>query len=69
MRRSGSSRSLFVIGHSCPQLPQHHIMRTDVPWTVCSGRTGPAVPHCGHFAGNRSLSGLVVTGEPPAYHS
>jgi hypothetical protein len=45
MRRSGSSRSLFVIGHSCPQLPQHHIMRTDVPWTVCSGRTRPADPH------------------------
>lgn len=63
IRRSGSSRSLSAIGHSYPHAWQHHIIVTDAPRIVCSGRTRPMTPHWRHFSGNRSRRKLGDTGE------
>jgi len=69
IRRSGSSRSLSAIGHSYPHAWQHHIIVTDAPRIVCSGRTRPVTPQWRHFSGNRRRRKVGGTGEEPRYHS
>jgi hypothetical protein len=51
------------MGQSWPQARQHHFIVTEFERTVCSGRTRPMAPHCGHFSGNRMRRGLRDTGE------
>jgi hypothetical protein len=48
-----------VIGHSRPQVLQHHIMETESPFTVVSGTVVPTAPQKGDFGGTRNLTGIL----------
>ena len=64
VRRSMSCCSPRVIAHSCPQVRQHHIRRTEPRVIVVSALTVPSAPQSLQRAGSLNRTGVVGTTVP-----